>query len=84
MHKTTMLFTAALALAVCSLSGRARAENEPLPRGYTYDFDPDDLVGETLATTPPLLKVRKRLPRVTLLRPRASFVTEMLESVEEL
>jgi hypothetical protein len=52
---------------------------------YTYDFEPDDLVGDTLSTTPPLLKIRAvKLPRIMLIRPRASFVAEMLQSVQGL
>jgi hypothetical protein len=37
-----------------------------------------------LNSTPPLLTVRRHGLRVTLIRPRASFVTEMLKSVEVL
>jgi hypothetical protein len=51
---------------------------------YMYRFEPDDLVGETLSKTPPLLTVRPKPPRIMLLRPRASFVGEMLKSVEVL
>jgi hypothetical protein len=49
-----------------------------------YHFDDDDLIGATLSTTPPLLRVRPRPVRVMLLRPRASFVAEMRQSVETL
>jgi hypothetical protein len=78
------LLAALLAFGVCSLAGNAQAQTERAPSGYTYDFEPDDLVGETLATTPPLIRVRPQPLRVMLLRPRASFVAEMLKSVEAL
>ena len=60
----------------------ASAQPKTATAAYTYDFETDDLVGETLATTPPLLRVRPGPSRVMLLRPRASFVAEMLKSVD--
>jgi hypothetical protein len=73
---------AALALAAASLGNTAHAQSKG--DAYTYHFEDDYMVGDTLATTPPLLRVRRRPPIVTLLRPRASFVAEMLKSVEAL
>lgn len=73
-----------LGSATLAVTLGASAQPKPETAAYTYDFEPDDLIGETLATTPPLLKVRPRPLRVTLLRPRASFVAEMLKSVEAL
>lgn len=74
------------ALTLFALSPAAQAREGRLQQGtadaYLYDFEPDDLVGETLSTTPPLLKLRPRPLRVMLLRPRASFVDELLKSVE--
>ncbi len=71
---------------VCGLvlARPAGAQPKPSPptASFTYDFAPDDLIGDTLATTPPLLRVRPHPLRVMLLRPRASFVPEMLKSVE--
>jgi hypothetical protein len=78
----------AVSVGACSfllaLSVSAQPRPSSPPAAYTYDFEPDDLIGETLSTTPPLLRVRPTPPRVTLLRPRASFVAEMFKSVEVL
>ena len=60
------------------------AQPKPSDDNYGYRFDDDYMVGDTLSTTPPLITIRKRIPRVQLIRPRASFVTEMLKSVEAL
>jgi hypothetical protein len=49
-----------------------------------YRFEADDLMGETFGTPPPLLRVRPKGRRVMFMRPRASFVVEMLESVDTL
>ena len=84
MNMNPPLLAAALAFAMASLTGSAQAQTQAPPSAYTYDFEPDDLIGETLATTPPLLKLRPKPLRVTLLRPRASFVAEMLKSVEQM
>jgi hypothetical protein len=73
---------AALALVWFALPGVASAQAKQ--DGYDYHFDDDYMVGDTLATTPPLIMVRRSVPRIMLLRPRASFVGEMLKSVEAL
>jgi hypothetical protein len=73
-----------LSLALCAFLLPNTAHAQAASDDYMYRFEPDDLVGETLSTTPPLLKIRPKLPRITLIRPRASFVVEMLKSVEVL
>ncbi len=79
---------AAVALGASTLTISLAAGAEPRSQApassYSYDFEPDDLVGETLANTPPLLTVRPRPGRILLLRPRASFVPDLLKSVEVL
>lgn len=73
---------AALAFALFALSGAADAQTkEP---GYTYEFIDDLMVGDTFSSPPPEIRVRRPRPRIMLLRPRASFVGEMLKSVEVL
>lgn len=74
---------AALALFVAP---SAFAQPKPTVAGddYSYRFDDDHMVGDTLSTTPPLLRIRTRGVRVQLIRPRASFVAEMFKSVEVL
>jgi hypothetical protein len=81
MRKSKM-FAALGALGWLALSTVAHAQAKP--DAYTYDFEPDDLMGEAMATTPALLKIRPVPPKIMLLRPRASFVAEMLKSVEVL
>lgn len=84
----TKLLMLGAALSALLLPGTASAQAQAQPRrddyDYMYRFEPDDLVGETLSTTPPLLRIRPTPPRVMLIRPRASFVGEMLKSVEAL
>lgn len=75
-------FAAAIACSVFALSGAAAAQAKDQP--YGYHFDDDFMVGDTISTTPPRIEIRRPLPRIMLLRPRASFVVEMLKSVEML
>lgn len=71
----------AAGLALLWVAPTARAQSrEPLD---VYHFDEEDLIGETLGVTPPLLRVRTCGPRIMLLRPRATFVAELLKSVED-
>jgi hypothetical protein len=75
-------FAAAFAFALLALTGAASAQTKDA--GYSYHFDDDAMVGDTLSTTPPLILVRRPSPRIMLLRPRGSFVSELLKSVEAL
>lgn len=69
-----------LSCFVCTAAAAAQSEE----KGYSYRFDDEKLVGDTLGTTPALLQVRPHPPRITLLRPRVHFVAELLKSVEAL
>lgn len=71
-------FGAGIALLAVTPGAHAQARQDI----DIYHFDDDALIGDTWGATPPLLRVRTKLPRVMLLRPRASFVAEMLKSVE--
>jgi hypothetical protein len=76
-------FAAALAFAVLGLTGAASAQNKDTD--YSYHFEDDLMVGDTFASPPPPITVRRVVrPRILLLRPRANFVAEMLKSVEAL
>ena len=77
-------FAAIVALALLTLTGAARAQNKDHDNDYSYRFDDDLMVGDTFASPPPPIIVRRLRPRIMLLRPRASFVAEMLKSVEAL
>lgn len=73
-----------VAVAASSVVGAASAQTPTQAKvdSYTYTFIDDDLLGDTLSSPPPILKGGKRPMRITLIRPRASFVVEMLKSVE--
>jgi hypothetical protein len=75
-------FAVALAFALLGLSGTASAQTKDTD--YSYHFEDDLMVGDTFASPPPPIIVRRKSPRIMLLRPRASFVAEMLKSVEAL
>jgi hypothetical protein len=50
--------------------------------GYSVDFFTDQLSDGGQGGTLPMILVRPRIVRMTLIRPRTSFVNEMLKSVE--
>jgi hypothetical protein len=52
--------------------------------GYGYSFDDDPLNAGGFGPNDATIRVRARAARTTLLRPRTSFVPEMLKSVENL
>lgn len=54
------------------------------PDGYAVEFEDSDLLGQTLSLGGLLIPLRTDSPRVLLIRPRASFVKELVTSVEEL
>jgi hypothetical protein len=75
----------ALSLAVtASITSAAFAQTTGNVDEYGYHFDDDFMVGDTLSSPPPILKLPKRGIKVQLIRARTSFVGEMLESVETL
>jgi hypothetical protein len=52
--------------------------------GYGYSFDDDPLNAGGFGPNDATIRVRARAARTTLIRPRTSFVPEMLKSVENL
>jgi len=52
--------------------------------GYGYSFDDDPLAAGGFGPNDATIRVRPRAARTTLIRPRVSFVPEMLKSVENL
>ncbi len=52
--------------------------------GYGYSFDDDPLNAGGFGPNDATIRVRPRAARTTLIRPRTSFVPEMLKSVENL
>jgi hypothetical protein len=72
------LFASALALSCCLVSGAASAED------ITYKFDDDLLDAEGIDIKAARIHVRQPQPISDLIRPRVSFVPELLKSVEHL
>lgn len=94
-----MMKRSAVALVVASLfalaAGPAFAEetakgakttvkDQPAEKGYGYAFEDDPLNSGVSGTMGFVLKVRPKGAREVLLRPRTTFVPEMLKSVEAL
>jgi hypothetical protein len=52
--------------------------------GYGYSFDDDPLNAGGFGPNDATIRVRPKAARTTLIRPRISFVPEMLKSVENL
>jgi hypothetical protein len=52
--------------------------------GYGYEFEDDPLNAGGFGPNDATIRVRPRAARTTLIRPRTSFVPEMLKSVENI
>lgn len=67
-------------------SGRAAAAASATKKeeGYEYSFTDDPLAAGGLAPNDATIRVRPGPVRSTLIKPRTSFVPEMLKSVENL
>jgi hypothetical protein len=78
------LGAAAAGLAVILASGSVFAQEKGDKEGYGYEFDDDPLSAGGFGPNDATIKVRPRAARTTLIRPRTSFVPEMLKSVESL
>lgn len=82
MRRVLLAFAFTLSASTLGLAAPAHAQSGEPSDHYSYRFEDDYMVGETLSSTPALLRIRDRLPRVNMIRPRASFVAEMFKSVE--
>ena len=80
-------------LAVVLVSGAAAAQAPGAPaapggggqkEGYGYEFSDDPLNAGGFGPNDATIRVRPGPVRTTLIRPRTSFVPEMLKSVENL
>ncbi len=75
----------AMASAVLASSALAFAQDKGEGKeGYGYEFDDDPLSAGGFGPNDATIRVRPRAARTTLIRPRTSFVPEMLKSVENL
>jgi hypothetical protein len=90
--KTKRVVVAVAALSVLLISsvasaqgkGKANAKESKDDQGYGYTFDDDPLAAGGFGPGDATIRVRPGAVRTTLIRPRTSFVTEMLKSVENL
>lgn len=83
----------ALGFAVIAVAPRVFAQDAPAAapggeggggEGYGYEFDDDPLNAGGFGPNDATIRVRPRAARTTLIRPRTSFVPEMLKSVENI
>ena len=72
------------AFAQDAAGGGAAAGGGEKGDGYGYEFEDDPLNAGGFGPNDATIKVRPRAARTTLIRPRTSFVTEMLKSVENI
>lgn len=71
----------ATAFFVAAPAVMAQAEGD---EGYGYEFEDDPLNAGGFGPNDATIRVRPKAARTTLIRPRTSFVREMLKSVENL
>jgi hypothetical protein len=72
---------AVLVASVSEASAQGKAEGA---EGYGYEFEDDPLNAGGFGPNDATIRVRQGPVRTTLIRPRTSFVPEMLKSVENL
>ena len=83
------VFSALLISSVASAQApggvkKAGAKEDKDAQGYGYTFDDDSLDAGGFGPGDATIRVRPKGVRTTLIRPRTSFVVEMLKSVENL
>ena len=93
MARKRMVFGLVAALSVVLVSSVASAqkrdkadakEKKEGDGGYGYEFGDDPLSAGGFGPNDATIKVRPGAVRSTLIRPRTSFVPEMLKSIEKL
>jgi hypothetical protein len=72
------------AIGVLLVSSVAVAQDKKKEDGYGYEFSDDPLNAGGFGPNDATIRVRPGPVRTTLIRPRTSFVPEMLKSVENL
>jgi hypothetical protein len=86
-HRRVFAWTAGAVIALAASSALAQAPaagGGEGAEGYGYTFDDDPLNAGGFGPNDATIRVRARAARTTLIRPRTSFVPEMLKSVENL
>ncbi|HMJ14412.1 MAG TPA: hypothetical protein VK524_23510 [Polyangiaceae bacterium] len=91
MARSKIAFAAlALGLSVVVVAPGVWAQGKPPVKeksqdeGYGYEFEDDPLNAGGFGPNDATIRVRPRAARTTLIRPRTSFVPEMLKSVENI
>jgi hypothetical protein len=74
----------AVSLTTMVASAQQPIQESKTDDGYGYSFDDDPLNAGGFGPNDATIRVRARAARTTLIRPRTSFVPEMLKSVENL
>jgi hypothetical protein len=72
------------AVSLFTMVASAQVQEQKTDDGYGYSFDDDPLNAGGFGPNDATIRVRARAARTTLIRPRTSFVPEMLKSVENL
>jgi len=73
-----------LSLTLASPAVFAQAKSTDAEGGYGYEFSDDPLNAGGFGPNDATIRVRPTAARTTLIRPRTSFVAEMLKSVENI
>ena len=87
MVRRTKIGAVAVAISVVLLAPAAMAQDTETTEtddGYGYEFDDDPLNAGGFGPNDATIRVRPKAARTTLIRPRTSFVPEMLKSVEDM
>lgn len=86
MKLLAVLFGAGIFLLTSSAFAQRTVESvkEGKESGYGYEFDDDPLAAGGFGPNEATIRVRPGPVRTTLIRPRVSFVDNMLKSVENL
>ena len=74
----------ALSSAALAQDAKAGGAGGDKADGYGYEFSDDPLNAGGFGPNDATIKVRPRAARTTLIRPRTTFVPEMLKSVENI
>jgi hypothetical protein len=84
-QRRVMAWTTGVMIALAASTAAAQAEAPAAGgEGYGYTFDDDPLNAGGFGPNDATIRVRAKAARTTLIRPRTSFVPEMLKSVENL
>jgi hypothetical protein len=83
-RKAFLSASVATAVSLLTMVASAQTQEQKTDDGYGYSFDDDPLNAGGFGPNDATIRVRARAARTTLIRPRTSFVPEMLKSVENL